>query len=119
MNVAASLLDDLTKHPSRVAIYEPSGKSITYDALYRCAVAQAVRLVNIGVQPGDRALIQIPNGIELTATALATMLVGATPVLCELGFGDRVYEDRVRAAAPSWLLVSPTVELLKTAPLAR
>jgi acyl-CoA synthetase (AMP-forming)/AMP-acid ligase II len=61
-------------------------------------------------------LVQVPNGIELAASVLGAMLVGATPVLCEPGLGPAVYRDRVRAANPSWLLVTPLVEGVKGFP---
>jgi acyl-CoA synthetase (AMP-forming)/AMP-acid ligase II len=116
MNVAAAVLAAQLEHPRDIAIEEPSGRSITRGDLHRRIIAWARHLDRAGLAPDDRVLVQVPNGIELSASVLGAMLLGATPVLCEPGLGPAVYRDRVRAADPAWLLVTPLVELVKRTP---
>ena len=54
---------------------------------------------------GDRVLVQIPPGIELTVTILAVLWVGGVVVLLESGVGDDIYTTRVTQIAPQWILI--------------
>jgi acyl-CoA synthetase (AMP-forming)/AMP-acid ligase II len=109
-NVADLVLESLLSRPHQLAICEPGGRSVTCLGLHGRILAYARHLTHCGLGRDDRLLVQVPNGIELAASVLGAMLVGATPVLCEPGLGPAVYRDRVRAANPSWLLVTPLVE---------
>jgi len=109
MNAAAAFLDIFSRMATRPAVCEPGGRSITYDRLGRQTVALAAELRRQGMTPGDRVLLQTPNGIVFAASALAVLLAGGVPVLIEPGLGDEVYLSRLRSAAPRWWLVHPLV----------
>jgi len=109
MNAARPFLENLESLSDRTAIVDPRGRSITYAGLSRQVAGLCRHLAVQGFAPGDRVLLQIPNGIELAASALAVLLLGGVPVLIEPGLGNDVYLSRVRVSGPAWLLVHPLV----------
>lgn len=116
MNVAAPLLEVLAADPARPAVCEPNGRTITYQELSREVVGLAGYLQDWGLAPGDRVILQVPNGVEFAASALAVLLAGGVPVLLEPGFGKDVYLSRIRAADPKWWLVHPLLIWLNRLP---
>ncbi len=119
MNVAAPILDLLAAEPARPGVREPSGRSATYGELRQRIVALGRELQRRGLRPGDRVVLQVPAGVDFAASAVAVLLVGGVPVLCEPGLGDAVYRSRIRAAEARWLVVHPLVQRLGRVPGAR
>jgi len=119
MNVAEPILAVLASAPERTAVVEPDGREIDFAGLRHRVVAFAIYLQDRGVRAGDRVVLQVPNGIEFATAALAVLLTGSVPVLCEPGLGDAVYLSRVDAARSRWLLVHPLVARLNRIPGAR
>jgi HIP---CoA ligase len=56
------------RHPEAPAIIEDSG-ALTYEELYTAARDLASGLVKLGVGPGDRVGIWLPNGAEWAIAA--------------------------------------------------
>jgi acyl-CoA synthetase (AMP-forming)/AMP-acid ligase II len=102
--------------PQRLAIVEPSGRSIRYGDLWPRITGLARHLQQAGLQSGDRVVLQIPNGIEFATSVLAVLLAGGVPILLEPGLGDEVYLSRLRAAKASWLLVHPLIVWINRLP---
>ncbi len=119
MNVASPLLSVLDSAPERLAIRESNRVAVDYAGLRAMVVALAALLRDRGLAPGDRVLLQTPQGICFAASAIAVLLAGGVPVLCEPGLGDAVYLSRIRAAAPGWLLSHPAVIAANRAPRVR
>ncbi len=108
-NAAKPLLDILSKNQERTAVVDPKGRKASYGELLEKINALCRHLDKLGLEPGDRVVLQIPNGIEFAVTALAVLLTGGVPVLVEPGLGDDVYLSRVKASRPKWLLVHPLI----------
>lgn len=78
-------------------------RRISYAELDRLADRTAAGLCELGIRPGDRVLVQLPNVPELVSVALASFRLGAVPVFAlaahrsaEIGFllrhsGARAY----------------------------
>ena len=105
MNPAQPFLDICKTEPKRLAIVEIGGKSITRQCLERRVYFVANHLRMQGMKKGDRVLVQIPPGVELTVTILAVLWVGGVVVLLESGVGDDIYTTRVTQIAPKWILI--------------
>ena len=118
-NVAEPILDVLGAQPRKLAIQEAGRASIDYAGLRSHIVGLSAYLRMRGMLPGERVVLQVPNGIAFAASAVAVLLCGGVPVLCEPGLGDAIYLSRIRAAAPKWLLVHPIVVAVNRAPGAR
>lgn len=63
----------------------PGGSSLdtvrwTYGQLEEQALAAAARLREVGVRPGDRVILQLPNTVEYLAHMVGAFLYGALPV---------------------------------------
>ena len=112
MNAAAPFLEAFAAHADRVAIVEPNGRHTRYGELLRQVNATAQLLRINRLVPGDRVLLQVPNGPLFAACTLATIALGGVPLLADPGLGDAVYAARVRAAAPRFVLVHPLVEAI-------
>jgi salicylate---CoA ligase len=54
---------------------------LTYRTLARYADGLAVRLLDAGLAPGDRILVQLPNGWEFVTLTLACLRAGIAPVM--------------------------------------
>jgi acyl-CoA synthetase (AMP-forming)/AMP-acid ligase II len=119
VNAAAPFIDILSNDPGRTAIVEPDGQSVSRGGLLCRIVGMADMLLDLGFEPGDRVLIQVPKGMRFAAATLGVLLAGGVPVLIEPGMGDDVYLSRVHAAKPSWLLIDPMVLKVQTFPIAR
>jgi amino acid adenylation domain-containing protein len=65
------------QHPDRPALVS-GGVRLTYAALDRQSDRLAAGLLDLGVQRGDRVLIQLENGIEAVLAIFAALKVGAT-----------------------------------------
>jgi len=55
--------------------------TVTFGEFIQQASRQAASLVVEGVQPGDRVVLIMPQGIQVMATFAAAMLVGAIPTI--------------------------------------
>ncbi len=69
------LIQQAQKHPSRIALVCEK-TAISYQELYEKANFFAKRLVNLGVQPGDRVAICLPNSIEFVVAFFGTLMAG-------------------------------------------
>jgi acyl-CoA synthetase (AMP-forming)/AMP-acid ligase II len=105
LNPAQVFIDGCDAHPDRKAIVELGGRSISYGNLGLGVHSFAAICRARGIAPGDRVLVQVPPGIDLTVVLLGLMWVGAVPLLLEPGLGDSVYLSRVQMAQPHWLVV--------------
>ena len=59
MNVAAPILDVLSREPQRLAIQEPSGRRVSHGDLLRRTIALARYLQQEGLAPGDGVVLQV------------------------------------------------------------
>lgn len=66
--------------PERVAVVDGSVR-LTYAELVDRADAAAVRLRDLGLEPDDRILVQLPNGWEFIVLTLACFRSGVIPVM--------------------------------------
>src|SRR5437773_603021 len=79
MAVLASLLEQ--GEPGRPALVVPGGPSLTYRQLKEAVNSAAGHLAGLGVRPGDRVALVLPNGAESVVLFLAASLVGTAAPL--------------------------------------
>ncbi|MET5013214.1 AMP-binding protein, partial [Burkholderia pseudomallei] len=68
-----------TRYAQRVAFFS-AGARMTYAALARKAAAFASDLQSLGVKPGDRVAIMLPNTFPYPVTLFGTLKAGAIVV---------------------------------------
>ncbi|OBH33591.1 2,3-dihydroxybenzoate-AMP ligase [Mycobacterium sp. E342] len=69
--------------PGRTAVLDAvGGASLTYAQLDERADRAAAGLRGAGIAPGDRVLLQLPNGCQFAVALFGLLRAGAIPVLC-------------------------------------
>ena len=66
--------------PDQTAVVD-GDVALTYGELIARADAAATGLANLGMQPGDRIVVQLPNGWEFIVLTLACLRAGIVPVM--------------------------------------
>jgi 2,3-dihydroxybenzoate-AMP ligase len=70
------------QRPDALAVADPvAGARLTYAELAGRADAAAGRLLDLGLAPGDRILVQLQNGWEFVVLLLACLRAGIVPVM--------------------------------------
>ncbi|HEX2286364.1 MAG TPA: AMP-binding protein, partial [Mycobacterium sp.] len=67
--------------PDRTAVIDPSGTN-TYAELDALADRAAAGLAAMGIAPGDRVLLQLPNSRRFALALFGLLRAGAVPVMC-------------------------------------
>ena len=77
------LTDAARRWPDRTAVVDGAGDGgFSYAELDERANRAATGLRGLGVAPGDRVLLQLPNGREFAAALFGLLRAGAIPVMC-------------------------------------
>ncbi len=70
------------ERPAALAVADPvAGVRLSHAELADRADAAAVRLLGLGLAPGDRIIVQLPNGWEFPVLLLACLRAGIVPVM--------------------------------------
>jgi 2,3-dihydroxybenzoate-AMP ligase len=69
-----------TRRPEHCAVVHGDTR-LSYGELLERVRACATGLLRLGLAPGDRVLLQLPNGIEFVVTYLASTAIGLIPVM--------------------------------------
>jgi mycobactin salicyl-AMP ligase len=77
----AILRDAAASWPERTAVIDARGV-LKYDDLDRRADRAAAGMRALGIMPGDRVLLQLPNCCEFAITFFGLLRAGAIPVMC-------------------------------------
>lgn len=79
----AILTDAAQRWPGRTAVLDAMGETgLSYADLDDQANRAAGGLRSTGVAPGDRVLLQLPNGCQFAVALFALLRAGAIPVMC-------------------------------------
>lgn len=68
------------RHAGKIALIEGE-RHVSYDGLRRRVGALAAGLRRLGLKKGDRAVVQMPNGIAFAEVVFALLRLGVVPVL--------------------------------------
>jgi mycobactin salicyl-AMP ligase len=75
------LTDAARRWPDRLAVCDDTTR-LSYAELTAAADAAAAGLAGLGVAPGDRVLLVLPNGCQFAVALFALLRAGAIPVMC-------------------------------------
>lgn len=75
------LRDTVARRTDHVAVIDAE-TSWTYRALHAHVDSLAAGLLDLGIRPRDRVMVQIPNRVEYVATVFALFRIDALPVFC-------------------------------------
>lgn len=87
-----SFVHDLERHaaerPEALAILDQDGRRTTYLQYEQRTRRLARSLLELGLRPGDRLAIQLPNTSEFCLTLLACARVGVVAVFCHMAYDE-------------------------------
>ncbi|BBZ59818.1 (2,3-dihydroxybenzoyl)adenylate synthase [Mycolicibacterium monacense] len=75
------LLDAAHRRPDHPAVVDVDG-SLTFAELTARADTVAAALAGLGIRPGDRVLLQLPNSVRFAVAFFGLLRAGAVPVMC-------------------------------------
>jgi mycobactin salicyl-AMP ligase len=79
----AILTDAARRWPDRIAVLDAlPGDQLSYAQLDERANRAAAGLRDLGIAPGDRVLLQLPNGCQFAVALFALLRALAIPVMC-------------------------------------
>lgn len=111
-NIGSAVSDAwAAREPDRVCLehFNPEGAPdrLTYDGLSRRSNRIARGLRTLGVVPGDRVALMLPQGFETAIAHVAIYKLGAIAVPLALLFGAEAVEHRLSASGAKVLVTTP------------
>lgn len=103
MNLAAILALAAGEHARRPALLV-DGQVVSHHALERRAAAVAAGLRRLGVRPGDRVVLRLPNGAAFVEALLGVLRAGAVAVPLNVLLAPPEVEARIRLTRPAAVL---------------
>ncbi|MBX6377874.1 MAG: acyl--CoA ligase, partial [Clostridia bacterium] len=87
-----SFVDDLERHarerPHALAIMDEDGRRTTYGEYERRSRELALGLLDLGLVPGDRLAMQLPNSSEFCLTMMACARARIIPVFLHMPYTE-------------------------------
>lgn len=80
VSIASHIAEQVRRRPDKEALVDSSMR-LTYRQLWQKSAAAAQALLELGIAPGDRIVLQLPNCWEFVALTLACLRVGIIPVM--------------------------------------
>ncbi|HEU5081441.1 MAG TPA: fatty acid CoA ligase family protein [Opitutaceae bacterium] len=120
-NIAQHLPLMARRQPDAAALKIPRGRTrerhidyltLSFAELDRETDAWVERLVQNNVQPGDRVLLMVKQGLPLIAAAFALFKHGAVPVVIDPGMGMKNFLSCVERSQPRVLLGIPLAQII-------
>ncbi|MBC7300504.1 MAG: AMP-binding protein [Nocardia sp.] len=103
--------------PDRIAVLD-TAVAWTYAELHQRSRSLATGLARLGIVPGDRVLVQLPNRAEFVEVIFALFELGALPVFCLPAHRAAELVPIARAAAATAMITSATQQRFDYAALA-
>jgi len=120
-NIARHLGLMAASRPHHAALKIPRGRTragdidylaLTFSELDAEVAAWSGRLADAGVNPGDRTLVMVRQGLPLVASVFALFRLGAVPVVIDPGMGLKNFLACVGRSQPRALVGIPIAQLL-------
>ena len=89
-----------------VAMVEVGGSTVSFAGLNRRVDEVAAALSTAGVRPGQRVVLLVEPGIELTAVVYACWRIGAVIVVADAGLGLRRLGRALRGSGGDWVVAA-------------
>jgi mycobactin salicyl-AMP ligase len=93
--------------PDRIAVADPHNRH-SYADLDRMADRAAAGIAALGIRPGDRVLVQLPNTAEFAVALFGLLRAGVVPVMCLPGHRLAELTHFAEVSAAVGLLVPDT-----------
>jgi len=119
-SVASLLSGAARRWPDRTAVLDANTpRRLSYAELDERADRGAAGLAELGVAPGDRVLLQLPNGSEFAVALFALLRAGAIPVMCLPGHRTAELGHFAEVSQATALLIPDTASGFDYRPMAK
>lgn len=118
-----SFVDYLESHaentPNKVAIIDEDGKKVTYAEYHQQTDQIAQALLGLGIKPGERIAIQLPNYSEFILLLMGAAKASIIPVMCHMPYTENDLDYVLELTRPKAVIIPDHfknknyVELLK------
>lgn len=98
-----------TRWPDRMAVLDEH-TALTYRDLDRSADRAAAGLVSLGISPGDRMVVQLPNRCSFAVALFGLLRVGAIPIMCLPGHRSAELSHFVEVADAVGVIVADATD---------
>ena len=105
------------RQPQKIAVVHGDTR-ITYEELIRSAKGLASELVRLGLQPQDRAVVQLPNCPEFVSLYLALNYIGVIPVMALRAHRQAEIRHFVRSSGAAAYFVADRIGSFDYRPMA-
>lgn len=116
--VDSILSEAARQRPDRAAVLDV-GQQLSFGRLDERADRAAAGLAALGIAPGDRVLLQLPNGCEFAVALFALLRAGAIPVMCLPGHRAAELGHFAAVSQASALLIPDTASGFDCRPMAQ
>lgn len=119
VNVCELLIDNLSKHPDKIAISYPKDlfnskfDTLTTRELEQLCSALAWAMKSQGVGPGDKVVMFVKPKLEFAALTFALFRMGAVPVFIDPGMGFKNLLKCVESVNARVLIAEPIVHVIR------
>ena len=117
LTVAEMVARSARRHPAKVAVVY-GDRRITYEELVAESRRLAFGLLELGLKPLDRAVVQLPNLPEFVTTYLALNWIGVIPVMALRAHRHAEVRHFIRASGASAYFIADTVGNFDYRPMA-
>jgi mycobactin salicyl-AMP ligase len=105
------LADAAQRWPAKIAVLDATanpGDGLTFAELDAVADRAAAGLRGLGIGPGDRILLQLPNGSQFAVALFGLLRAGAIPVMCLPGHRASELAHFISVGQATGLLITDT-----------
>jgi acyl-CoA synthetase (AMP-forming)/AMP-acid ligase II len=101
------------------ALVSPRGRVTTFGGLEEAVGAAATRLQAAGLHPGDAVVFSVRPSVEAIVLILATARAGGVLVAADPGMGESLFNRRMAAVQPRFVMAESLLYALSASRLAR
>jgi acyl-CoA synthetase (AMP-forming)/AMP-acid ligase II len=101
----------VAQNSSRIAVLEGE-TAVSYAALEKAIVSLAMHLANLGIRPGDRVAILLPNGTDFITSYFAVVLLHGIVVPLNEHYQQSELAHFLKETAASFIITSRQFESL-------
>lgn len=105
----AALAEQARRRPDEIWIQSTEGATLTFGDAWRDAERVAGHLAALGIQPGDRVIVMLPNGIDFVQAWLGIGRLGAIAVLFNTELRGTFLEHQICNCGAALAIVDPVL----------
>lgn len=114
-NIAQTLVQVVAEHGDRIGVIEArSGRSLTFNELFRRVNGYALYFKERGVGPGQRVMLMVTPSADFICLTFALFQLGVTIILIDPGMGYKNLLRCIEGVAPTCFIGVPKARLFAT-----